>query len=56
MEHEVAQPALEAEHNLEAGEAPGGVVGGAVGGEVLDQLQLRKLNTFIHNQRSGIFR
>ena len=42
---------LEPEDHLEAGEAPGGVVGGAVRGEVLDELQLGQLYALVHHQR-----
>ena len=44
------QPPFEPEDDLEAGEAARGVVGGAVGGEVLDELQLRELYALIHHQ------
>ena len=46
------QPPLEPEDHLETGEAPGGVVGGAVRGEVLDELQLGQLYALVHHQGS----
>ena len=45
------QPPFEPEDDLETGEAARGVVGGAVGGEVLDELQLGQLYTLVHHQR-----
>ena len=44
------EPPFEPEDDLETGEAARGVVGGAVGGEVLDELQLRELYALIHHQ------
>ena len=44
------EPPLEPEDHLETGEAPGGVVGGAVRGEVLDELQLGQLDALVHHQ------
>ena len=44
------QPPLEPEDHLETGEAPGGVVGGAVRGKVLDELQLGQLYALVHRQ------
>ena len=46
------QPPLELEDHLETGEAPGGVVGGAVRRVVLDQLQLGQLDALVHHQGS----
>ena len=45
------ESSLEPEDHLQTGEAPGGVVGGAVRGEVLDELQLGQLYTLVHHQR-----